>query len=46
MNVRNISWIVYFAFVGLAIAFNGEEHPFVSHGPYPAGKICILDPLF
>ncbi len=35
---RNSLWIFYFAFVGLAIVFKGDEPLFISEGPYAAGK--------
>ena len=35
---RNLMWIFYFAFVGLAVVFKGDEPLFVSEGPYAAGK--------
>ena len=35
---RNLLWIMFFAFAGLAVAFKGDEPLFVSNGPYAAGK--------
>ena len=35
---RNLLWILFFAFVGLAIAFKGNEPLFISKGPYALGK--------
>ena len=41
MNTKNIAWIVYTFFVLLAIFNNGDEHPFIGSGPFPAGKYLI-----
>ncbi|SMD35390.1 hypothetical protein SAMN04488029_2492 [Reichenbachiella faecimaris] len=41
MRINNIIWLLYVVLVAIAILFNGEEHPFISHGPYPIGKSII-----
>lgn len=35
---RNLLWILFFGFAGLAVAFKGDEPLFASEGPYAAGK--------
>jgi len=31
-------WLAFGGLVAVAIIFNGDEHPFISSSPYPAGK--------
>lgn len=38
---RNISWIIFAAFVFLTMLLHQGESLFVSNGPYPAGKILF-----
>ncbi len=35
---RNFLWLLYFAFVAIALANKGDEPLFYSDGPYAAGK--------
>ena len=35
---KNLLWIIYFTFVGLAVTYRGEEDLFISNGLYPLGK--------
>ena len=38
MKTNGILWLIYALLVVVAIIFNGDEHPFISSGPSPAGK--------
>ncbi len=35
---KNLLWVVYFVFIVLVVLFRGDEHLFISNGPYPLGK--------
>lgn len=39
--MKNLLWVIYLVFVVLAITFGGDEHPFMSRGPLPAGKYIV-----
>jgi len=38
MKLDKIMWLAFVVLVAVAIIFNGDEHPFISSSPYPAGK--------
>ena len=38
MKLNKTLWLAFVALVAIAIIFNGDEHPFISSGAYPAGK--------
>lgn len=38
---RNFLWVIYFAFVAVAVVYRGDEQLFVSSGPYPMGKYIV-----